>query len=79
MPNLLALDTSGTACSVAVLCQQAGQVDQVFALHEAAERSHTQRLLPMIEEVLAMAGIDQRHLDAFIYGGGGVSFRFIVL
>ena len=77
MPNLLALDTSGTACSVAVLCQQAGQVDQVFALHEAAERSHTQRLLPMIEEVLAMAGIDQRHLDAIIYGRGPGSFTGI--
>ena len=77
MPNLLALDTSGTACSVAVLCQQAGQVGQVFSLHEAAERSHTQRLLPMIEEVLAMAGINQRQLDAIIYGRGPGSFTGI--
>ena len=77
MPNLLALDTSGTACSVAVLRQQAGQVDQVFALHEAAERSHTQRLLPMIEEVLAMAGINQRQLGAIIYGRGPGSFTGI--
>ncbi|HCH23007.1 MAG TPA: tRNA (adenosine(37)-N6)-threonylcarbamoyltransferase complex dimerization subunit type 1 TsaB [Oceanospirillaceae bacterium] len=77
MPNLLALDTSGTACSVAVLCQQTGQVDQVFALHEAAERSHTQRLLPMIEEVLAMAGIHQRQLHAIIYGRGPGSFTGI--
>ena len=77
MPNLLALDTSGTACSVAVLCQQAGQVDQVFSLHEAAERFHTQRLLPMIEEVLAMAGINQRQLDAIIYGRGPGSFTGI--
>ncbi len=77
MPNLLALDTSGTACSVAVLCQQAGQVDQVFSLHEAAERSHTQRLLPMIAEVLAMAGINQRQLDAVIYGRGPGSFTGI--
>ena len=77
MPNLLALDTSGNSCSVAVWQQQDGQAPQVFSLHEAAQRSHTQRLLPMVQEVLAMAGMQQSELHAIVYGRGPGSFTGI--
>ena len=77
MPYLLALDTSGKSCSVALLYQQPGQVDQLFALHETAERSHTQRLLPMVSEVLDQAGVKQQQLDAIVYGRGPGSFTGI--
>ena len=77
MPYLLALDTSGKSCSVALLYQQPGQVDQLFALHEIAERSHTQRLLPMVSEVLDQAGVKQQQLDAIVYGRGPGSFTGI--
>ncbi|MDP6968549.1 MAG: tRNA (adenosine(37)-N6)-threonylcarbamoyltransferase complex dimerization subunit type 1 TsaB [Gammaproteobacteria bacterium] len=77
MSNLLALDTSGNSCSVALLYQPAGQVGQVVARHEAAQRSHTQRLLPMIAEVLQEAGIKQSQLDAIAYGRGPGSFTGI--
>ncbi|MDP6189329.1 MAG: tRNA (adenosine(37)-N6)-threonylcarbamoyltransferase complex dimerization subunit type 1 TsaB [Gammaproteobacteria bacterium] len=77
MPNLLALDTSGNSCSVALLCQTAGQVDQMVCRHEVAQRTHTQRLLPMIAEVLQEAGIRQRELDAIVYGRGPGSFTGI--
>ena len=77
MPNLLALDTSGNSCSVAVWQQQDGQAPLVFSLHEAAQRSHTQRLLPMVQEVLAMAGMQQSELHAIVYGRGPGSFTGI--
>jgi tRNA threonylcarbamoyladenosine biosynthesis protein TsaB len=77
MPNLLALDTSGNSCSVAVWQQQDGQAPQVFSLHEAAQRSHTQRLLPMVQEVLDMAGMQQSELHAIVYGRGPGSFTGI--
>jgi tRNA threonylcarbamoyladenosine biosynthesis protein TsaB len=77
MPNLLALDTSGNSCSVALLYQPKGQGDQVIARHELAQRSHTQRLLPMIAEVMQQADLQQSELDAIVYGRGPGSFTGI--
>lgn len=77
MPNLLALDTSGNSCSVALLYQPDGQGDKVIGLHEIAQRSHTQRLLPMIAEVLQQANMQQSELDAIVYGRGPGSFTGI--
>lgn len=77
MPNLLALDTSGNSCSVAIWQQQEGQVAQMFSLHEEAQRSHTQRLLPMVQEVLDLAGMQQSELHAIVYGRGPGSFTGI--
>ncbi len=77
MPNLLALDTSGNSCSVAVWQQREGQAPQVFSLHEEAQRSHTQRLLPMVQEVLDQAGMQQSELHAIVYGRGPGSFTGI--
>ena len=77
MPNLLALDTSGQSCSVALLGSAVGQDGQVISRHEVAQRSHTQRLLPMIAEVLQEANIKSRELDAIVYGRGPGSFTGI--
>ncbi|MGO1119435.1 tRNA (adenosine(37)-N6)-threonylcarbamoyltransferase complex dimerization subunit type 1 TsaB [Rhodovibrionaceae bacterium A322] len=68
-PTLLAFDVAGAACSAAVW--QNGAV----AAHrfEARTRGHADRLLPMIEEVLAEAGISYQQLDALVVtqGPGG--------
>lgn len=67
--NLLALDTAGQGCSVALL---AG--GQVIERYEATPRRHAAALLPMAEQCLAEAGIGLRELDAVAFGRGPGSF-----
>lgn len=67
--TLLALDTSTEACSVALLHQ-----GEITHLDEIAQRSHTQRILPMVDEILAQSGIGLSQLDALAFGRGPGSF-----
>lgn len=69
MSKILALDSSTDACSVA-LCVD-GQVSSRF---EIAIQSHTQRLLPMIDEILAEQQLSLPDLDALAFGRGPGSF-----
>lgn len=69
MSTLLALDASSSACSCAVW--RDGEVISRFAL---TPREHTRRLMPMIDEVLAEAGLQATDLDAIAYGRGPGSF-----
>ncbi len=50
--KLLALDTSTEACSAAVYADGA-----TFSEFELTPRAHTQLILPMVEKVLAAAGL----------------------
>ncbi|WP_323844743.1 tRNA (adenosine(37)-N6)-threonylcarbamoyltransferase complex dimerization subunit type 1 TsaB [Microbulbifer magnicolonia] len=67
--KILALDTTSGACSAALLCD--GQVSERFV---RAERDHTRRLLPMVDEVLAEAGLVLGQLDALAVSRGPGSF-----
>lgn len=67
--KLLALDTSSVACSVAL---QIG--DDVVERHEEQPREHTRLLMPMIESLLADAGVALPDLDAIVLGNGPGSF-----
>ena len=69
MPTLLALDTATEACSVALLHE-----GQVFSHYEVIPRLHAQKLLPMIQQVLAQAGIAAGALDATAFGRGPGAF-----
>ncbi len=67
--KLLAFDTSTEACSVALwvdgeICEYAEQVGQ----------RHSLRLLPMLEEALANAGLRLSQMDALAFGQGPGSF-----
>lgn len=73
MTNILALDTSGTACSVALWNDKGF----LLGLEEQAERQHTQRLLPMVKDLLAQAELPMSQLDAIAYGRGPGSFTGI--
>ncbi len=70
--KILALDTSSQACSTAMWID--GAVIEHF---ELLERGHSKRILPMIEAVLAEAGLVLRQCDALAFGRGPGSFTGI--
>ncbi len=69
MTTLLALDTATEACSVALLHN-----GQVFSRYAVIPRLHAQRILPMISEVLAEAGISKTAVTAIAFGRGPGAF-----
>ncbi len=70
--TLLAIDTCTELCSVAV---QAGENIHTEAVD--APREHSQRLLPLVEKLIAEAGITLSALDGIVYGRGPGSFTGI--
>ena len=67
--KILALDTTQEYCSVAL------SIDDDLIYREAsAPRSHTQLILPQVEEVLAESGFRLKELDALAFGRGPGSF-----
>jgi len=69
MTTLLALDTATEACSVALLHD-----GKVLTHYEVIPRLHAQKLLPMIKDLLAEAGIGLSALDAIVFGRGPGAF-----
>lgn len=68
-PTLLALDTATECCSVALL--RAGQVQ--VGVEDVGQR-HSERLLPMVQALLADASVTLTDLDALAFGAGPGSF-----
>lgn len=71
--KLLALDCSTEACSVALLDDSNGErsINEVF---ELAPRQHTQRILPIVDQLLVDCDVSLSQLDAIAYGRGPGSF-----
>ena len=67
--KLLVIDTATEACSVALLSD-----GQVFNRFELCPQQHSQRLLPMVDEVLKEAGMAVADLDYLGFGQGPGSF-----
>ena len=67
--RVLAIDTATEACSAAILV--AGEVHEKFLI---APRRHSALILPMVEEVLAEAGVSLHQLDGLAFGRGPGSF-----
>ncbi len=57
--NILALDTSMGACSAAVLCASDG-TRTLHARQVEMRRGHAEALMPMVQAVIAEAGIEPR-------------------
>ncbi|MGQ9425901.1 tRNA (adenosine(37)-N6)-threonylcarbamoyltransferase complex dimerization subunit type 1 TsaB [Gilvimarinus sp. F26214L] len=69
MTKILALDTSTSACSVALNVD--GRIEEEFTV---APQDHTQRLLPMVDGLLAAHEIGLSQLDAIAFTQGPGSF-----
>ncbi|HBO37274.1 MAG TPA: tRNA (adenosine(37)-N6)-threonylcarbamoyltransferase complex dimerization subunit type 1 TsaB [Pasteurellaceae bacterium] len=67
--TLLALDTSTEACSVALLHK-----GERTHIDELSQRTHTKRILPMINEILVQSGVVLNQVDALVFGRGPGSF-----
>lgn len=67
--KFLALDTSTEACSVALALD-----GQMLALDEVCPQQHSKRILPMVQQLLADAGVNLHQLDGIIFGRGPGSF-----
>jgi tRNA threonylcarbamoyladenosine biosynthesis protein TsaB len=69
MSVILALETSGSVCSVCLDCDGTR-----FELTHHVERRHNELLLGMIDEVCEQAGVGRRQLSALAFGCGPGSF-----
>jgi tRNA threonylcarbamoyladenosine biosynthesis protein TsaB len=69
MPLLLAIETSSELASCALLVN-----DAVLTRESSGVRTHSQSILPMVQELLLDAGIKLADLDAIAFGAGPGSF-----
>ncbi|CAI8774778.1 tRNA (adenosine(37)-N6)-threonylcarbamoyltransferase complex dimerization subunit type 1 TsaB [Methylocaldum szegediense] len=67
--KILAIETATEACSAALLID-----DAVIERYELAPQRHNRLILPMIESLLAEAGIKIAQVDALAFGRGPGSF-----
>lgn len=67
--NLLAIDTSADACSVALLCGE-----QLSGHCRVEPRGHTRLIMPMIRQLLAEQGVAVDELTVLAFAAGPGSF-----
>ena len=71
MPTILAIETSAELASCALLVGDPANVSERAA---AGVRTHSQSILPMVQELLREAGIGLAEVDAVAFGAGPGSF-----
>jgi tRNA threonylcarbamoyladenosine biosynthesis protein TsaB len=67
--KLLVIDTATEACSVALKTEEG-----VYTRYEIAPQQHSQKILPMVQSVLADANMKLHDLDGLGFGHGPGSF-----
>ena len=76
MTYILALETSTTTCSVALLSDKDGAVEVVQRQFEGTT-GHATHLLPMVSALLADQGVERKALSAVAFGQGPGAFTGI--
>jgi tRNA threonylcarbamoyl adenosine modification protein YeaZ len=71
---ILAFDTSAAHCAAALLLPAPLNTCRVIQRHEPMEKGQAERLIPLLEEVLAEAGIGWSDLKALAVGTGPGNF-----
>jgi len=78
MPIILAIETSSELASCALLNSAAGAdapaVATVMTRETSGVRTHSQSVLPMVQELLIEAGVSLADCDAIAFGAGPGSF-----
>ena len=69
MSIILAIETSSELASCALL-----NGDTLLARESSGVRTHSQSILPMVQELLAEAGLTLKQCDAIAFGAGPGSF-----
>lgn len=69
MPTIIALDTSTELASVALM-----RAGGIISLSSSGVQTHSQTVLPMLQQLLAQAGIGLKDCDAIAFGAGPGSF-----
>ena len=69
MPNILAIETSSEACSLAV-----SNGDRLEVCHEVIPQQHTEKLLPLMQELMNDVNLNYQDLDVIATGCGPGSF-----
>ncbi len=67
--RFIALDSSSEWCSAALCCD-----GEIAALETRADHAHSELLLPMVERLLAQAGLGLTALDGVAFGAGPGAF-----
>lgn len=71
--HILAIESSSSCCSVAILSVVRGQTTLRTQEHDG-RGEHAERVLPMVNQLLRAAGIDRVHLTAVAFGQGPGGF-----
>ena len=73
--RILAVDTATEACSAALLCAP----ERIYSRYEEPGRGHAERILALIDAVLAESQLTLGALDAIAFGRGPGSFTGVRL
>ncbi|AYB49265.1 tRNA (adenosine(37)-N6)-threonylcarbamoyltransferase complex dimerization subunit type 1 TsaB [Candidatus Williamhamiltonella defendens] len=73
-PRILAIDTTTDACSVAFLNH-----GEISSLSEICPRNQTQRILPMVQQILGASSLSLHQLDVLAFARGPGSFTGVRL
>ena len=72
--RILALDSSGLVAAVAIVEEASGNEQTIAEYTLNYKKTHLQTLLPMLDEIVKMTGLDLNEIDAIAVAAGPGSF-----